>query len=95
MVIFTYFTFSFIAWYNKTKYIGHNLLWEIFETIASLELSPPFGAKIEIIALAIIQGNKVRGTSLLYKMVLIPHKECHRDGLSGQPQLFREAKNMV
>ena len=33
--MFRYFTFSFIAWYKKAKYLGHDLLREIFEIIAS------------------------------------------------------------
>ena len=33
--------FSFIPWYNKTEYLGHDLLWEIFEIIASLKQSSP------------------------------------------------------
>ena len=37
MAVFMYFTFTFIAWYNKTKYLGQDLLREIFEIIASLE----------------------------------------------------------
>ena len=37
MEMLTYFTLSFIAWYNKTKYIEHDLL-------------PSFVEKIEIIA---------------------------------------------
>ena len=43
--VFHFFLY-FLA-YNKTKYLGHDLLQEIFEIIASREYSPP----------AIIRGN--------------------------------------
>ena len=49
--IIMYFTFSFIAWYNKTKYLRHDSCEKYLKKnrLPRINRSPPIGAKIETI----------------------------------------------
>ena len=66
---------------GRTKYLGHDLQWTISEIIASLEKSPPFGAKKEIIAPAISIGSSMICSDSWHKyhkfMPNITYKSCY------------------